>query len=117
MDKTNERTILMAQIESKKGVDNLEQILDVEGIDAAFVGPHDLTQSLGIIGQKEHPKYLEAIDKIIRTAKQKNKFSGIHMMDTTELQGYLDKGMTCNLWSNDVAMLMSSAKQGLAELR
>jgi 2-dehydro-3-deoxyglucarate aldolase/4-hydroxy-2-oxoheptanedioate aldolase len=107
----------MAQIESGKGVKNLEGILDVEGIDVAFVGPNDLTQSLGIMGQKEHPEYLEAIDKIITTAKQKNKFSGIHLMSVPELSPYIEKGMTCNLWSNDVTMLMSSGREGVSQLK
>jgi 2-dehydro-3-deoxyglucarate aldolase/4-hydroxy-2-oxoheptanedioate aldolase len=117
MDNANDTTILMAQIESAKGVKNLEGILDVEGIDAAFVGPNDLTQSLGIMGQKEHPKYLEAIDTIITTAKQKNKFSGIHLMSVPELLPYIEKGMTCNLWSSDVTMLMSSGREGVSQLK
>jgi len=117
MDNANDQTLLLAQIESQKGVDNLEAILDVEGIDAAFVGPNDLTQSLGIMGQTDHPKYLEAIDKIITTAKQKNKFSGIHLMSVAELQPLIEKGMTCNLWSNDVSMLMASAREGVGQLK
>jgi 2-keto-3-deoxy-L-rhamnonate aldolase RhmA len=117
MDQANERTILMTQIESELGVANIEQILDVPGIDVAFVGPNDLTQSLGIMGQTDHPKYLQAIDKIIATAKSKNKFSGIHLMSVTQLKPYLEKEMTCNLWSNDLSMLMNAAQEGLKQLK
>ena len=81
------------------------------------MGPNDLTQSMGIMGQKEHPKYPDAIDKIISMAKQKNKFSGIHLMSVPELQSYLEKGMTCNLWSNDVNMLMSAGREGVGQLK
>ena len=117
MDNANEQTILLAQIESELGVANIDGIMGVDGIDAAFVGPNDLTQSLGIMGQTDHPKYLEAIDKIIATAKKYNKFSGIHVMSTAALQGYMAKGMTCNLWSNDVTMLMSAAREGVGQLK
>ena len=117
MDEANERTILLTQIESELGVTNIDEILAVNGVDVAFVGPNDLTQSLGIMGQTDHTKYLEAIDKIIATAKKHKKFSGIHVMSTTALQGYMAKGMTCNLWSNDVTMLMASAREGVGQLK
>lgn len=115
MDHVNEQTILMAQIESETGVENVEQILGVDGIDVAFVGPNDLTQSMGIIGQKDHPKYLQAIDKIIKAAKDNKKFSGIHLMSVSELKPYIEKGMTCNFWSNDLSLLMNAAREGLGQ--
>ncbi|PIE33938.1 hypothetical protein CSA56_09640 [candidate division KSB3 bacterium] len=117
MDAANDQTILLTQIESELGVQNIDEILSVDGIDVAFVGPNDLTQSMGIIGQTDRPEYLEAIDTIIATAKKHNKFSGIHIMSTTALQGYMAKGMTCNLWSNDVSMLMSAAREGVGQLK
>ncbi|MBD3305546.1 hypothetical protein GF339_04110 [candidate division KSB3 bacterium] len=117
MDNANNQTILMTQIESETGVTNIDQIMGVEGIDVAFVGPNDLTQSLGIMGQKEHPKYLEAIDAIIAAAKKHHKFSGIHLMSVPELKPYISKGMTCNLWSSDISMLMNSAREAMAQLQ
>lgn len=117
MKKTNDATILMIQIESPAGVRNIEQLLDVEGIDAAFVGPNDLSQSMGIMGQTDHPDFIAAIDKVIDTARRKNKFSGIHMMSTAALQKYVDKGMTLNLWANEVVMMMNGAKEGLSQLK
>jgi len=112
----NARTILMAQIESAAGVENIEHIMDVEGIDVAFLGPNDLTQSMGIIGQKEHPKFIQAVAKVIATAREKNKFSGIHLSSATGLKAYIEKGTTCNLWSSDVTMLMSAAREGIGTL-
>lgn len=117
MDSANAGSILMAQIESVKGVENIEDILDVEGIDAAFIGPNDLTQSMGILGQKEHPKYIAALTKVISAAQERNKFAGIHLMSVAELQPWIEKGMTCNLWSNDISLLMNAAREGLEQLR
>lgn len=117
MQKANEETILMVQIESPKGVENIEKILDVEGIDAAFIGPNDLSQSMGIMGQTENPLFVSAVEKVISAAKAKNKFSGIHMMATAPLKKWMQKGMTLNLWANDVVMLMNAAREGLAQLK
>lgn len=118
MQKANEETILMVQIESTVGVDNVGEILDVEGIDVAFVGPSDLSQSMGIMGQLEQPIFVEALDKISAAAKARNKAAGIHCMypKTNLLKGWVEKGLTFNLWSNDVEMLMNSGRENLAKI-
>jgi 2-dehydro-3-deoxyglucarate aldolase/4-hydroxy-2-oxoheptanedioate aldolase len=117
MKKSNEETILMIQIESPIGVENVGQILDVEGIDAAFIGPNDLSQSMGIMGQTNHPMFIEAVEKVIWAAKERNKFSGIHMMSTEALKTWIDKGMTLNLWANEIVMMMNTAKEGIAQIK
>lgn len=117
MKRCNDENILMIQVESPKSVENLDKILSVEGIDAAFVGPNDLSQSMGIMGQTDNPRFIEAVDHVIATAKAKGKYSGIHMMAVPALQPWVDKGMTLNLWANDVVMMMNAAKEGLAKLK
>lgn len=117
MKKANDETILMVQIESSTGVDNLDDILSIEGIDAAFIGPNDLSQSMGIMGQYDNPKYKEAVDKVIEMAKKHNKASGIHLMSTEALQPYIEKGMTLNLYANDVVMLMNSGREAISQLK
>jgi 2-dehydro-3-deoxyglucarate aldolase/4-hydroxy-2-oxoheptanedioate aldolase len=116
---TNEETILMIQIESTTGVENIGDLLDVEGIDAAFIGPSDLSQSMGIMGQLEHTVFVSALEKVISAAKERSKFAGIHIMygKTPLLPKWIDKGMTLNLWTNDVEMLMNSGKQGLEKIK
>lgn len=117
MDQQNEDSLLMTQIESQTGVDNVEKIMAVAGIDVAFIGPNDLTQSLGISGQFDHPGFLAAVDKVMEAAKKNGKYSGIHLMNAGALKPWIAKGMTCNLWSNDVTMLMDAARSGLAQLK
>jgi 2-keto-3-deoxy-L-rhamnonate aldolase RhmA len=117
MNKVNEENILMVQIESPTAVENINNLLDVEGIDAAFVGPNDLSQSMGIMGQTDNPQFIAAVEKVINAAKRRGKFSGIHMMSVEPLQPWIEKGMSLNLWANDVVMLMNAAKVGLAKLK
>jgi len=116
MQDSNADTLLMAQIESPLAVKNVEAILDVEGIDAAFIGPNDLTQNMGIYGQFTHPDYIAALDHVIESARKREKFSGIHLMATANLQQWIEKGMTLNLASNDVDLLMKAARQTVAEV-
>ncbi len=117
MKQANDQTLLMVQIESAAGLENLNEILDVEGIDVAFVGPADLSQSLGIMGQMEHPDFVNALETIIRTADGKGKTSGIHVMDTKAVKHWQSRGMRCNMFSSDVNLIMQAAAAGLKDIR
>ena len=118
MQKANEETIIMCQIESPRGVENVASILDVEGVDACFIGPNDLSQSYGLMGQFSHPVIVEAMEKVAAQAKAKNKFSGVHFTGSPEmLKPWIEKGMTLNLWSTDVNLMLASAAEGLKKLR
>jgi 2-dehydro-3-deoxyglucarate aldolase/4-hydroxy-2-oxoheptanedioate aldolase len=118
MQKANDETVIMCQIESATGVANAGAMLDLDGIDAAFIGPNDLSQSYGLMGQFSHPTIVGAIESVAAAAKERGKFSGIHIIGGTEsLRPWMDKGMTLNLWSNDIIMMMNSAREGLAQLR
>ncbi len=116
MQDSNADTLLMAQIESSLAIENVEAILDVDGIDAAFMGPNDLTQSMGIYGQFSHPDYLAAVDHVIAVARKAGKFSGTHLMTTAALKPWIDKGMTINLCGSEVDILMKAARQVVAEV-
>ena len=61
-------TVVIVQAEGKKAVENLDEILDVPGIDVVFVGPYDLSSSLGLVGQIDHPDVIECIKGIIAKA-------------------------------------------------
>ena len=118
MRQANADALLICQIESPAGVDNIDGILGVDGVDAAFIGPNDLSQSYGLMGQFDHPTVVGAIDKVIAAAKKHGKYSGIHIVGpTADLRKWFAKGMTLNLWSNELTMMMTNAMQGLKELR
>ncbi len=117
MKKANDETILMVQIESPVGVQNIDDLLAVDGIDAAFIGPNDLSQSMGIMGRFEHPDFVAALDKIIAAAKKNKKFSGAHFQTANALMPWIAKGMTLNLWANETLMMMNAAKDGIASIK
>ena len=117
MKQANEDTILIAQIESAQGVSNIDEILSVEGIDVAFMGPNDLCCNLGVTGNQKAPAYLECVDKVIAAAKRHGKYCGNHCMTTAAYSQWNGKGMNFNLYSNEVSMIMNDAKQALGQMR
>jgi hypothetical protein len=65
MKEQNERTLMVIQVESPEGLNNLDEIMAVEGIDVAFIGPNDLSLSLGVMGQYNNPIFIDAVDKVV----------------------------------------------------
>lgn len=117
MKKANEETLLIAQIESAQSIQNIEEILSVDGIDIAFMGPNDLCHNLGIFGQQDNPLYIESLDKVIAASKKAGKYCGTHGMNASALKKWIAKGMTFNLYSNEVSMLMNDAQAAIRTLK
>ena len=78
-----QETVVIVQAEGKKAVENLDEILDVPGIDVVFVGPYDLSSSLGHVGEINHPEVIECIKGIIAKASAKGVKIGC-FADTVE---------------------------------
>jgi 4-hydroxy-2-oxoheptanedioate aldolase len=77
IERANQETMVIAQIESREGVDNVEKILEVDHIDVAFIGPTDLAHSLGVLGQPDHPVLQEALQRIEQSAAQSPAALGV----------------------------------------
>ncbi|MDX9755108.1 MAG: aldolase/citrate lyase family protein [bacterium] len=104
-EEANQSTLILAQIESKKGVENAEAILSVEGIEAAIIGPHDLSDSLGIVGQMNHPALIHAIQQVIHACRVMGKPCGIHAGDLEQVQYWSHQGMRILACSTDTHAL------------
>lgn len=76
----NADNVLIVNIESRPAMDCLDDILKVPGLDAVLVGPHDLSCSLGVPEQYSNPVFVEAVDEIIRKAREHNVGAGIHLI-------------------------------------
>lgn len=117
MQTVNDNTVLIIQVESPESMKNIDEIMQVEGIDAAFIGPNDLCQTLGIPGQMQHPVYLEAVNKVIQSAQRWGKAAGIQTMNVTTLTDWIQKGMRVIMYSNDANMIMNQAQAALEQLK
>ena len=77
------QTLVIVQVEGLEGIANLEAILEVAGIDIVFIGPYDLSQSLGVTGEIDHPAVQEKMREVIAAASEKNIVVGT-FVDTIE---------------------------------
>lgn len=110
-----EETIsLTVQIETAQAVDNVEEILAVDGVDAIFVGPSDLAASMGLLGQQDHPDVVAAAIRCIDAAKKAGKPAGINAFAPETAQAYIDAGVSFILVGADVALL-ARASEALAD--
>lgn len=80
VNSANSETLLIVQIEHIEGVNNIEEILAVPGIDGTFIGPYDLSMSLGIPGQINHPEVMKAKAKVLEATIRHGLAPGIHFV-------------------------------------
>lgn len=106
----NEETLIVVQIETAKGVDNIDEILRVPGIDAAFVGPNDLSQTLGVPGQIHHPEVAKRIERLIEACQKAGVAPGLHTYDVDSAKAWLKKGIRLLGYSGDVAFIVGGGK-------
>ena len=117
MKEANEHTLIVAQIETREAIENIEAILDVEGIDVGLIGPNDLSISLGIPDQMGSEIITKAIDKVVESAKKKGKASGIHIGNIEAIKKWRTKGMTVLAFSTDIGFMYNASKSNLEELK
>jgi len=80
VSRANEDLLLIVQIEHIDAVNNIEEILSVPGIDGTFIGPYDLSMSLGLPGQLSHPEVVAAKEKVLKATLKKGLAAGIHFV-------------------------------------
>ncbi len=117
--RANENILVAVQIEHIEAVKNIDAILGVPGIDAVFIGPYDLSASMGLPGQFEHPDYVAELAKIQAACVRHKAISGIHVvsLDTSEAKARLAEGYQLLAYSLDITMLATTCQTGLAAIR
>ena len=110
------KKLIILQIEGSQAIENLESILAVKNIDILFIGPYDLSQSLGVIGEVEHKKVKEKISYIVKKAKAKNIIIGA-FADTIEQVKYLKNlGVNYIAYSVDINIYLDATKNLIKSL-
>lgn len=113
----NDDVSLIVQIEDKAGLENIDDILSVPGIDMVATGKNDLAQALGIPGQNTHPDVIAAEDMVIRKALEYGKYPTLLVKSKKRIQELYEKGVRCFSLSRDESLLFSAMKDKLAELK
>jgi 2-dehydro-3-deoxyglucarate aldolase len=119
MSSANDNTCICVQIEHIKAVENIDEIFSVEGIDAAFIGPYDLSASLGITGQFDHPSYIKAWEKILTKCNEYKIIPGIHVIqpDIDQVIKYVNLGFKMIAYTLDITMLGVCYREGLKKIK
>ncbi len=101
---SNASTVVICQIESPKGVENAEAIAATEGVDILWVGHFDLSQSMGIPGQFQHPDFITNLKRVVDAARKHGKRLGIQPGTPELLDQWMGIGFDVISWSVDTAV-------------
>jgi len=119
--KFNSEKYLIIGIESVPAIHRLEELISVPGVDGVFLGPHDITVSMGIPEQYTHPRFVDAVEAVILKCRKQGIGVGIHyrLADLGEetLRRYLDAGMNWLLNASDVTIMRDAMKKDFEILR
>lgn len=97
--------LLLALIESAAGVENIEEIAAVEGLDGLFIGPSDLSTGLGCLGEFEHLRYIEAVGRIESVAHSRGKVLGTALYAGTSVDALAGRGHEFLVIGADMALM------------
>lgn len=113
------KAVVIVQVEHIDAVNNLEDILKVPSIDGYFIGPYDLSASMGLPGQFDHPDMVAAIERIRQVGSALGKPGGLHIVepDIIQLEKRIKEGFKFIAYSLDTRMLDTTCRAGLAAVR
>ncbi len=112
-----ERTMVTVLIETGKGLANVDEILAVDGVDAAHLGHADLSISLGIPGEMNHPKLQGGIDRIAEAAAKRGKAAATLAANATWGHDLMQRGYRMISWSFDMGIFQDGLAAGIATLK
>ena len=117
MRRANESNLLLAQIESPDGVENVDAIASVEGVDVLWVGHNDLTTAMGIPGQFDHPDYHAALNEVARACKEHGKVAGFRPDSITQATELVSLGYRILAYLSDVSAYRTVLANGIDAIR
>lgn len=113
----NKETLVIVQTETAKSVENVDEILSVEGVDVAWIGQADMTTSLGIPGKYDHPAFLKAFDRILNACEKYGVALGFLPLSVEEAYRMVDKGVRCIAYSADIFLFLTSLKNEVSKVK
>ena len=108
MATSDEEILVIPQVETKESLDNVEDILSVDGIEAFFVGPYDLSRSLGVFTKWNHPTFEKALEKVLEVAEKTGTTPGLLAM-IEDIEKTVERGFRLINIGGDVSFLTEAA--------
>lgn len=109
----NGSILTIAQIETEAGLENVREIAEIEGIDALFVGPADLSGALGIFAEWESEEFQEAVNRVLEAGKAADVPVGTLTVDTDAIEETVEQGFDFLIAGKDASQLMQSTQEAL----
>ncbi len=115
--RSNAESVVVAQVEGVEGLESIDEILGTPGLNVVFLGPYDLSMSLGFPGQVNHPSVVGAIDRAICRAKEMDVRVGIFADDAASARRYIDQGVNYITVGLDATYLSNAFKSCIAGIK
>lgn len=117
VDSSNRETLAAMMIESQEGLAAVNEIAAVPEVDVLFVGPYDMSLSLGILEQFDNPIFLRALEKVIQAGTKAGLAVGLQSKHMSLMKRAREMGARFMIYSSDISVLLDGYKRGLAELK
>jgi 2-dehydro-3-deoxyglucarate aldolase/4-hydroxy-2-oxoheptanedioate aldolase len=117
MREANQNNVMIAQIESTTALENLDAIAATPGIDVLWVGHFDLTQSMGIVGQFDHPDFVKALGDVAAACKRHGKAAGIQPGNLDQARAWMPHGYNVISFGADHGVYRSALRAAVDQVR
>ncbi|MCY4107844.1 MAG: aldolase/citrate lyase family protein [Chloroflexi bacterium] len=117
VEEQNREMLVAVKVESGTGIDNVDEIASVPGLDAIIIGPGDLSATLGIPGQTDHPDVIDCIERMLAATKRHGIAGGPHVSTPEKAAHWVEKGATFMSLNFDGAMLLDTSQRVIEEVR
>ena len=117
VESQNREILVAIKVESATGIDDIEEIAAVPGLDAILIGPGDLSATLGIPGQTGHPDVTDCIERMLAAAKKNDVAGGPHVGTTADAEAWADKGATFMSLNFDGGLLLDISTSAVEDSR
>lgn len=116
VENANDRLALVVQVEHIDAVENIEEIAAVDGLDAVFVGPYDLSASLGKTGAVDDPEVVAAIERVTRACRARGLALGYFGVSAASVLPYIERGFNLICAGTDAGLITGGAAEVLQQL-
>jgi 2-dehydro-3-deoxyglucarate aldolase/4-hydroxy-2-oxoheptanedioate aldolase len=116
-EEANGNTVVICQTESTTGLANADAIAATPGVDILWVGHMDLSSSLGIPGQFQHPRFLDAIRSVVEVTRRHGKAAGIQPGDERQAAQWIEIGYNVISWSTDISVYRDALTSAIRKLK
>ena len=113
----NRERLLVIQVETRRGVERVEEIVSAPGVDVAYIGPYDLSTSMGLPGQVTHPRVLEAVDAFLVACRRHGVICGNYVESLEAARLWMARGFRFLTYGADFGLIQQKSQEVLKELR